>query len=312
MPARRLDPEVAALIADLNADPITIEAAAPDQLQIEFQRLLARLQTQPTAEYHGTVRDRSIPVDGRLVAVREYRPDVVPELSHTIVYMHGGGWVLGNLDTADRFARTLSTGTAARVVSVDYRLGPTHPFPAAFDDCIGVLTAIREEGDPWVGVAGDSAGGNLAAAVALAAPDRGVTVDAQLLIYPALDAGLSGSSYATCAEGFLLTRDAMRFYWDSYAGDWDRRDERLSPLDTADLSLAPPTVIATAGFDPLQDDGVQFALRLIAAGVPTIYMPFPGLVHGFLDFTDLSVAALRARSSLVLAFNSLRMSLADE
>ena len=206
-----------------------------------------------------------------------------------IVYYHGGGHVIGSLDTHDFVARNLCAGAEALVASVDYRMGPEHKFPAAVEDCVAATEWVADNAASLgvdakrLAVGGDSAGGNLAAVVSLMARDRGAPrISYQLLIYPALDAAMTQPSIARYAEGYLLTRATMRWFYEQYlrtpedAADW-----RVSPLAAPDLGGVAPAFVLTAGYDPLCDEGDAYAARLAAAGVAVIHRRFADQIHGF-------------------------------
>ncbi len=209
-----------------------------------------------------------------------------------LVYFHGGGWVLGNLDTHDPLCRALANESGCVVVSVDYRLAPEHRFPAAVEDCYAAAgwvaaNAALLKGDPKrVAIGGDSAGGNLAAAVALKAQDQGGPALAyQLLLYPITNYSFDTVSYRENARGYLLSREDMVWYWDHYLGpEGEGLDPYASPLRAEDLRGLPPALVITAEYDPLRDEGEAFAARLAAAGVPVTATRYDGLVHGFLRF----------------------------
>jgi acetyl esterase len=307
-----LDPDVRRLLAELTslADG---DRGFPDLTPGEAREWFVVLQgimSGPTAPPPvREVADEVVEHDRHVVPVRWYRPDVGgPAPNRVVVYIHGGGWTVGDLDSGDRFARTLADGLGAAVVSVDYRLAPEHPFPAAFDDCAAVVRSVRQA-HPGVqlAVAGDSAGGNLAAAIAAEGRiDEDLRVDAQLLVYPALDPRQQHASHTQFADGYLLTRSDMAFYWNSYlTAGADRSDPRAAPATIADFAGLPPAVIATAGFDPLHDEGREYAQRLIAANVRTVYLPFPGLTHGFLDMASRVPAAQQAADIAVRSMNLL-------
>jgi acetyl esterase len=222
-----------------------------------------------------------------------------------VVFFHGGGFVLGDVDTHDNQCRALCTGVEAVVLSVGYRLAPEHPCPAAVDDCLAATRWAAEHvadlgGDrDRIAVAGDSAGGNLAAVVCQQARDTGgPALAAQLLIYPGVDFETRYPSEEENAEGYFLTLEDMIWFADNYAGHMDRRDPRMSPLRAAELSGLPPAVIATAEFDPLRDQGEAYADALERAGVPVVRRRYDGLIHGFFDLGALSPACAGAVSEL--------------
>ncbi|MBF4476677.1 alpha/beta hydrolase [Rhodococcus rhodochrous] len=227
--------------------------------------------------------------------VRIYRPVTTVRLP-IVVFFHGGGWVFGDLDTQDFACRALANAGRALVVSVDYGLAPEHPFPGPVLEAIavtkGVLAQAEElSGDPTrMIVAGASSGGNLAAAVALdAAHSAWGPLAGQVLIYPPLDATTASASYTENAAGFNLSAQEMRFYWQMYhQGQVDLRDPRLSPLFCEDLSGLPPTLIFTAEYDVLRDEGEAYAARLQDAGVPTYLRRYDGQIHGFLGLGHIS------------------------
>ena len=239
----------------------------------------------------------------------------------TIVYFHGGGWVAGDLFTHERQARTLAIEAEAVVVSVDYRRPPEAPFPAPFEDCLAATRWAAANigklgGDAArLAVAGDSAGGNLAAAVALASRNGGPPLAAQLLIYPAVDlAGNYGSAAENArfpsrqqnAEGYFLTGDAMRFFAGHYLPKLkDSEDPRASPLRSRDLSGLPRAVITTAEFDPLRDEGEAYADALKKAGVEVAYFREAGMVHGYFGMGAASPAADAARRRATAAFKAM-------
>ncbi|HEY1833086.1 MAG TPA: alpha/beta hydrolase [Solirubrobacteraceae bacterium] len=207
-----------------------------------------------------------------------------------VVYFHGGGWVAGDLDTHDEPCRLLARSSGARVLSVDYRLAPEHPFPAAVEDALAAFrdaagaSAERLGADPArIAVAGDSAGGHLAAVTSqLCAADGGAAPAFQLLIYPVVDLLNTAPSRETFSEGFFLTKVVMDWYERQLlSGGGERSDPRVSPLLAADLSGVAPAMVVTAGFDPLRDEGEAYAARLKAAGVRTVLHRHPGFVHGF-------------------------------
>jgi acetyl esterase len=234
------------------------------------------------------VEDRLIPGPGVDIPVRIYTPTGSGPFP-ILVWFHGGGWVVGDLETADPTARHLTVGAKCVVISVDYRLAPETKFPGAADDCYAatvwaVQHATQFNGDPdKIAVGGDSAGGNLAAAVALMARDRsGPSLAFQLLVYPVTSRDFDTSSYRHNGEGFNLTLDAMRWYWDHYLQrPEDASNPYAAPLAAENLKSLPPALVITAECDPLCDEGEAFAKRLQAAGVPTTYSRYDGMIHGF-------------------------------
>jgi acetyl esterase len=224
-------------------------------------------------------------------AVRSYRP-VKEERLPALVYFHGGGWTIGDLDTHDVLCRQLALGARCMVLSVDYRLAPEHPFPAAVEDCFAALQWTAQNAaklgiDPQrIAVGGDSAGGNLAAVIALLARDAGGPhIAYQMLVYPATDSRCIHASHVRNGEGYLLTRDSIAFFRSAYLPSealWS--DWRASPLLAPSHAGLPPALVLTAGFDPLVDEGRAYADKLDAAGVRIEYREYPDMVHGFLLF----------------------------
>ena len=234
------------------------------------------------------MENRTVPGPAGQIPVRIYTP-VGTAPFPVLVYLHGGGWVIGNLDTHDGICRSLANRVGCLVVSVDYRLAPEHPFPAAPEDCYAATRWLAEHagslgGDKGrIAVGGDSAGGNLAAVVALMARDRGGPKLAfQLLVYPATDTDFETRSYRENSEGYFLTRADMVWFWNHYAPrDEDRRNPYAAPLRAASLRGLPPALVITAEFDPLCDDGNAYAARLREDGVPVRLSQQDGLIHGF-------------------------------
>ena len=226
------------------------------------------------------------------VALRSYRPPGV-EAPPVLVYYHGGGWTIGDLETHDVLCRQLCVGAGAAVVSVDYRLGPEHRYPAALDDCLEATRWVQREAKSLgldgsrLAVGGDSAGGNLAAVVALLLRDGGDPAPAlQLLIYPATDMRAQAPSHTHNGQGYLLTADSIAYYRGQYVPDPDLwSDWRVSPLLAPDLSRLPPALVLTAGYDPLRDEGRQYADALSAAGNRVQYVCFERQVHGFITMS---------------------------
>ncbi len=239
---------------------------------------------EPVAE----VRDETIDGPGGPVPVRIYTPS--DDRGRAVTYLHGGGWVLGDLDSHDPVCRRVANAVGAVVVAVDYRLAPEHPHPAPLDDATAALawTASAYPGRA-LGIAGDSAGASLAAGVALRARDGGPPLAAQLLMYPATDVTMSQPSIAANGEGYFLTETDMTWFWRQYTPE-GTTDPQIDLL-RADVTGVAPAVVATAEFDPLRDEGDAYAARLAEAGVTTRHLPGPGLIHGFMGFLGVVDAA---------------------
>jgi acetyl esterase/lipase len=315
---QELAPEIQALLrlATLIDDESASEAGSlsPQQARVRL-RAGAAAAAGPKRPLLA-VDDLAIPGPAGTIPARLYAPPGVGlEQRRLVVYFHGGGWVLGDLDTHDSVCRFLAAGTAAAVLSVDYRLAPEHPFPAAAEDCFAAFRWAAAENarlgiDPSrIAVAGDSAGGNLAAAVSLLARDAGGPSPAmQALIYPVTDAVGGHLSRDTFADGFLLTRAEMEWFEDHYLPPGaDRADPRVSVLRAANLAGLPPAYVTTAGFDPLRDEGEDYAARMREAGVTVAMRRHPGLIHGFAHMTEVSRTARAAMDEIC---GALRMGLA--
>jgi acetyl esterase len=265
-----------------------------------------RPASTPTPPAIGLVKD--LVADGPLgsIPLRLYRPAGVAATTAlpALIYFHGGGWVIGDLDTHDVLCRQLTAEARISVVSVDYRMGPEHKFPAAVDDAWAATRWVaRHAADLTVdagrlAVGGDSAGGNLAAVVALLARDHGGPALAfQSLVYPVTDVGTETPSYRQNGEGFMLTRDSMKWFFAQYLNsDADAADWRVSPLRAPSLAGLPPALVITAGFDPLRDEGEAYAARLREAGVRVDSVCYGGMVHGFVGMGKLIDTANRAVS----------------
>jgi len=239
------------------------------------------------------VVERGIPGPAGSIRIRVYTPAGSAPFP-VLLYIHGGGWVVCSLDTHDRECRTLARGAGCLVVSVDYRLAPEHKFPAAVDDCLAALRwvlahAAEIGGDPRrVAIGGDSAGGNLAAAITILARDQGLgPLAGQLLIYPVTDHYDPGTpSYREFGEGCGLTRDSMIWFWDHYLSHPGAAgDPRAAPLRAPDLRGLPPAFVLTAEYDVLRDEGERYAERLRAAGLPTRLKRYDGAIHGFVNMS---------------------------
>jgi acetyl esterase len=281
----------AILDAAANADgPTVFDTRDP----IEARRLYGastELFAPPTPELR-SVENRAVPGEGVDVPVRVYTPDAEPGSSGlpVLVFLHGGGWVFGDLDTHDAMCRILAGDAGCLIVSIDYRLAPEHKFPAGLEDCLTVLDWVAEKakslgGDPArIAIGGDSAGGNLAAAVCQIARDKGgPALVFQLLIYPALDFTADMTSPRGNAAGYGLSDIAIEWMRDCYlTSPFDSTDPHASPAMSRDLKNLPPALIQTAEFDPLHDEGKAYAEALRAAGGTAIHINYPGMIHGFM------------------------------
>lgn len=254
------------------------------------ERGRAGLAAVPAGPDLPRVEDRTVPGPAGEIPVRVYAPSEEAGLP-VLVWFHGGGWVLGSVDGSDPVCRRLAERSGAIVVSVDYRMAPEDVAPAALDDCVAVTRWAAEHASEFggdgsrVAVGGDSAGGNLAAAVALHARDHGGPVLAhQLLVYPVADSRMDSTSYETRSEGFGLGREAMEWFWEQYVpqgGAVSREDPRVSPVHASDLVGLPRAHVITVEYDPLCDEGDAYAARLEAAGVTVRHERVAGHLHGF-------------------------------
>lgn len=306
-----LDPHIAGLLSMMEEAGLPpMHEGTPEAGRAQYLAMTQGARGPEQVIPVASTEERSIPgAEGQLKA-RVYRPEGEGPFP-TVVFFHGGGWVIGDLDTHDNMARNLCRGSAAVVVSVDYRLAPEHPFPAAVDDALASARWIAEHleefgGDPRFGIAGDSAGGNLSAVVAQMLRDAGTPLAGQLLIYPAVDAKGEYPSRVENASGYFLEKETMDWFYGHYAGAWeDATDPRLSPLYGADLSGLPPTLIVTAEFDPLRDEGEAYGEALRSAGVETEVRRYAGMVHGFFDMGAFSPAAQAAIDESCARFGEL-------
>jgi acetyl esterase len=256
------------------------------------------------------VADRRVPGPAGELPLRVYTPEGEPPFP-IVVFFHGGGWVVGTLDTYDPLCRALAAATPAVVVSVDYRLAPEHRWPAAVEDAYAATEWASRNAAALGGVqhrlavAGDSAGGNLAAVVALGARDRGGPAIAfQLLVYPALDAAGDTASWREYADGYHLTADGMRWYWDHYLGGADGAAPDASPLRAAFVGGLPPALVIGAEYDILRDEGEAYAARLAEAGVDASASRHAGVVHGFVRWRAVTGAAGDALQEAATALRS--------
>jgi acetyl esterase len=284
-----LDAQLLLRLAERRPQP-PLRSLTPAQARAQLRTSTGRVIDRPPAM--AEVRALTVAGGAGALPARLYVPAEAAgsDGGALTVYFHGGGWVVGDLDTHDSVCRALARSSGARVLSVAYRLAPEHPFPAAVEDAPAsyrdAVARARELGaDPRrVAVAGDSAGGHLAAVTALLAARDEHPPAFQLLIYPATDFVQISHSRLEFAEGFLLTKENMDWYEENFVGGNDRRDPRISPLLAEDHAGLAPAMVVTAGFDPLRDEGEAYARRLQSAGVPAMLRRHPGYVHGFAHF----------------------------
>jgi acetyl esterase len=295
-----LDPQFRTILDTLEAKGLVpLVQGDAEASRAHYRRLaLSRRGPQYVPEQVASVTDERSPGG---VPVRVYEP--LQPRDRTLIYLHGGGWVLGDVETHDPLCRRVANATKATVVSVDYRLAPEHPFPAALDDAEEVLHWLRAaDPDRPLGAAGDSAGASLTAGLALRARDKQIPLAAQLLFYPAIDPAMTSSSIAQNGQGYFLTGPDMKWFYQQYLPS----SAPEADLAHAGLAGVAPAIVATAEFDPLRDEGTAYAQRLAAAGVPTTHVPGPGLIHGFagfvgvVDAADATVAAILDRLSQLL------------
>jgi acetyl esterase len=306
-----LDPQARAFLDDLKARGVApLESLSPEANRAS---MAADAAAQGPPQSLARIEDRCVSGPGGEIPIRIFVPEE-PTPMGVLVYFHGGGWVVGNLDTHQHLCADVANAGKCIVVAVDYRLAPEHKFPAAAEDAFAATQWAMHKpgrfgGDPRrVAVGGDSAGGNLAAAVTLMARDQGAPQPAfQLLVYPILDHDYTTPSYQENAEGYYLTRSTMEWFWDCYLADKeDGKHPYASPLRAGDLGGLPPGLVITAEYDPLRDEGEAYARRLIAAGVPATLSRYDGMIHGFLRRTAIFA---QARTALEEIGASLRAAL---
>ena len=293
------------------AGDVPIAEVTPDQMR----EMYAALGALGSKAEMASVTDAAAPGPACDVPVRVYVPTAEPGPRPVLVYFHGGGWVIGDVETHDSTVRALAEASGVTMVSVDYRLAPEHPFPAAVDDCLAAVRWVVDNADSLdvdparLAVGGDSAGGNLAAVAAAALRDAGIPVAFQLLVYPVTDGTMGAASYAENAEGYFLTRDTMTWFWGHYVGDGDRTDPRVSPVHAPAEALAglPPALVITAEFDPLRDEGEAYARCLADAGVAVTTSRYDGVIHGFVSMADMIP---EGRAAVAEAGEALRRALA--
>ena len=305
-----LDPQVQAFLEELKqqgAPPFS--ALTPQQAR---EAVVADVANWDPPEPVSLVEDRSVPGPRGAIPIRVYVPCGTGPFP-VLVYYHGGGWVLCDISSHQGICTAMANAAGCVVVSVDYRLAPEHKYPAAAEDAYAALewvaeNAARLQGDPRrMAVAGDSAGGNLAAVACLMARDRaGRQPTLQLLIYPVTDYGFDTPSYRENAEGFGLTLDDMKWFWGHYlTREEDGRQPYASPLRAADLSGLPPALVLTAEYDPLRDEGEAYAARLRQAAVQVSLVRYEGLIHAFIHRTNRFDKARAAVADMAAALRAM-------
>jgi len=294
-----LDPEITAYLKTVQATMSAAHKLTAVEMREQFHAI--RMAPGTPAQVH-QVRDVEIPTTTGAIKSRIYKPVKQNKLP-VLVWFHGGGWVLGDLESADLTCRDIAAQSGCIVLSVDYRLAPEHVFPAAFNDCLAALRWTLDNCSDFgadktrVAIGGDSAGANLASCVAIAARDLNHKIKFQLLVYPVIEADFENSSYTKNADGYFLTKSLMQWFWDQYVPQVKRRtDPRVAPLQNS-LQNLPPAWLLTAGFDPLRDEGIKYAEALQAAGVTTCTTEVNDTVHGFFTMPTRSGARARAEAA---------------
>ena len=315
-----LDPGLAAVLETIDRLGLPrMGEGTPAEARAAFRRVTCDIRAPELVVPVGSVEDGALPGPAGELRTRTYRPAGVADAVPTVLFLHGGGWVIGDLDTHDNQARRLCRDLGAVVVSLDYRRAPEAPFPEPVDDAWAAVRWVAEHvgelgGDPVrVAVCGDSAGGNLAAVVARRARDAGgPALAAQLLLYPGLDVAAEPTTYPSRLEnreGYLLGLRDMEWFGTHYVGAWlaagkELTDPDLSPLHATDLRGLAPAVVVVAEFDPLRDEGVTYASALTAAGTPTTLVRADGMIHGFFDLAPVSDAVEAAVARSTAAFRT--------
>jgi acetyl esterase len=308
-----LDPDSKAVYdAFLAANRPPYESGTPAQAREMY--LAASFVSNPEPPELESAKDISIPAPHGAIPARIYTPKTLPKndgLSPCLVFLHGGGFVIGNLDSHDVVCRKLAHEGEMIVISVDYRLAPEHKFPAAVEDSITATKWVADNAKQLgvdaarIIVGGDSAGGNLSAVTAIAMRDSGAGLAGQLLIYPSTDFRMNHPSHSEPETSLLLTHSVIKWFIDHYMGDGDRDDWRASPV-RAKLEGLPPAYVLVAGGDPLRDEGNEYAEKLKAAGVPVTYRFFPGQFHGFFTMGKLLNQANIAATEISVWLKTLR------
>jgi acetyl esterase len=305
-----VDPHISGLLELISASGyLPLHQGTPEEGRKGLRAMSCDLVKPEDVFEVGEVRELKVPGAAGDLDARLYRPAGEGPWP-TTVFLHGGGFVIGDLDTHDQVCRRLCRDAGTVVVAPDYRLAPEHPFPAGLDDAVAATRWAHEHldelgGDHRLAVGGDSAGGNLSAVVAQAMPDA---ITAQLLVYPAVDVAGEYQSRVDNAEGYFLELAMMEWFFTHYTTDVegvDPQDPRLSPLRAESLTGLPPAVVVTAEFDPLRDEGEAYADRLEADGVTVERARYDGMIHGFVDMAAMSPGAEAAVADTVARFSRL-------
>ena len=294
-------PDVAAVLealAALDAPPLSDDT--PEQARANYARA-----PKPAGDPMAAVEDRTIRSLGADIPIRLYWPETNPDTTPGLIaFFHGGGWVLSGIEGHDSLARRIAERTGAIVMSVGYRLAPEHPFPAPHDDCWAATNWLAEHAAELGGdrtklaVAGDSAGGNLAAGVALRARDEGLALALQLLIYPCIDTDFERPSMIDNATGYFLKASDMIWFWDHFVPDEHRNNPYAVPMRATNVAGLAPALVQTAEYDPLRDEGEAWAARLADAGVAVETTRYDGVVHGFVSRWEQMARALDAHDQI--------------
>ena len=303
--AKGLDPDTALMLVlgEISGDAKLAEGT-PAAARRKMAESIAIVEDVPVGDLD--VTESEVSGSAGPIAARVYRPTSLAAPSPGLVYVHGGGWVTGDLDTHDTLCRRIALVGDLCVISIAPRMAPEHPFPAAIDDTVAAFRDVAGRAeelrlDPArIGIGGDSAGGNLSAIVGLETRSDERKPALTALLYPCVDATCRDPSHQSLGQGYLLTADSIAWYLEHYVGeDASRRKlPRVSPMYVDDLSGAPPALVVNAGFDPLRDEAERYWERLKAAGTPAELVRYPALIHGFLLMTGLSAAALAATEEI--------------
>ena len=286
-----LDPQARFILDQIAAQGgMELHQLSVPEARKAFEAMRLPIPGEPVAH----VANRTIPGPSGPISVRVYRGTKTASPAPALAYFHGGGWVIGDLESHDNLCRALANRTQAVVMSVDYRLAPEHRYPAAAEDCYAATRWLAECGGEIgadgtrIAIAGDSAGGNLAAAVALMARDRsGPSLRHQVLIYPVTEPNFETASYRDNATGYFLSRELMQWFWNHYVPNAAQRNEAYAaPLRAEKLAGLPPATVITAEYDPLRDEGEAYAARLRDAGVATVTTRYDGQIHGFVGMFE--------------------------